>query len=366
MLRARMALARTDPSQSEPLAQLLRSCDVKELPPLVLSLAPYAGSDLADRFWLELNSPGLDDAALLRLAAALVAWDSNPTHWNDELTNRLVTALLQESVADLIAVWRQLFAPLGENLTAHLGSTYVANEDGETRDKIMYVLEHALDDAAKRPLISAADLARLAGHVERRHYASLRELAQIHCGENIEALVQATIRQIDGSLPNPNSELSVAKAIIFVADLGRLDYLWQHLRLDANLDVRSFLISELRPEVVDLDVLASQLVSDTEVSTRRAILLAMGHYPPTTLPARPDVKATVAGIYQTDPDPGIHSAAFWALRQWRATVPETGTRPPSGERPGWYVNGQGQVLVMLPAGEFSMGSPTHERWSSDS
>ena len=93
-------------------------------------------------------------------------------------------------------------------------------------------------------------------------------------------------------------------------------------------------------------------------------------------------------IYRIDADPGLHAAAEWLLRTWKQEAwlnqvneewakdkvkgvgwwvagrdkdspPSTRHPPPS--TPKWYVNGQGQTMVVIPGPvEFVMGSPPTE------
>lgn len=74
-------------------------------------------------------------------------------------------------------------------------------------------------------------------------------------------------------------------------------------------------------------------------------------------------------IFENDPDPGMHAAAEWLLRQWRENDNVTATqqkwaeddaRPvsPGATTPRWYVNTQGQTMVLLPGPiECQLGSP---------
>jgi formylglycine-generating enzyme required for sulfatase activity len=90
-------------------------------------------------------------------------------------------------------------------------------------------------------------------------------------------------------------------------------------------------------------------------------------------------------LYRTAADPGLHAAAEWLLRQWneeawlaqtdeawakdkaqrekrleaiKESLASEGHQPPD---PLWYVNSQGQTLVVLPGPvEFLMGSPPTE------
>jgi formylglycine-generating enzyme required for sulfatase activity len=71
--------------------------------------------------------------------------------------------------------------------------------------------------------------------------------------------------------------------------------------------------------------------------------------------------------YLKDPDPGIHSAVDWLLREWKRhkSVEEIDQRLATGKVDGnrqWYVTArQGHTLAVIPGPvDFSMGSPEHE------
>jgi formylglycine-generating enzyme required for sulfatase activity len=78
-------------------------------------------------------------------------------------------------------------------------------------------------------------------------------------------------------------------------------------------------------------------------------------------------------VFQSDPDPGIHSACQLLLRRWgetkylaraQAELAQEGTRPPApqaGTPRTWFVNSQQQTFVVFPPGVFTMGSPPDER-----
>jgi formylglycine-generating enzyme required for sulfatase activity len=86
-------------------------------------------------------------------------------------------------------------------------------------------------------------------------------------------------------------------------------------------------------------------------------------------------------IYRTDADPGLHAAAEWLLRTWKheawlkqvneewakdkdlrrkrlQAMEQLITRGKEKAPPQWYVNSQGQTMVVIPGpAEFLMGSP---------
>jgi hypothetical protein len=88
----------------------------------------------------------------------------------------------------------------------------------------------------------------------------------------------------------------------------------------------------------------------------------------------------VATLYRNEADPGLHAAAEWLLRQWKEepwlkqvndewekdkeqrekrleSIRQLLTKDKE-KSPQWYVNGQGQTMVVVPGPvEFVMGSP---------
>src|SRR5208283_4769459 len=109
------------------------------------------------------------------------------------------------------------------------------------------------------------------------------------------------------------------------------------------------------------------LDDEKDVSTRRALLLILGEVGPAQLaPAeREPLLARVSRLYREDPDAGIHAAAEWLLRHWgEQDRLKQAEKTPGSERDkgkNWYVNGQGQTMVVIPGPvDFRMGSPQTE------
>ena len=94
-------------------------------------------------------------------------------------------------------------------------------------------------------------------------------------------------------------------------------------------------------------------------------------------------------IYRTAADPGLHAAAEWLLRTWKQEawlkqvneewakdkeqrekrldgIKQMLTKDKGEAPPQWYVNGQGQTMVVIPGPvEFVMGSPPTEAGRED-
>ena len=134
--------------------------------------------------------------------------------------------------------------------------------------------------------------------------------------------------------------------------------------------------------------LVERLADEPDVTTRRALLLSLGPEEFAEAIWQPEEKKRLVEqlqeIYRKDADPGLHAAVEWLLRQWHedAWLARTDQEWASDKRmqakrlvdiqqvlakdkeqakPQWYVNGQGQTMVVIPGPvEFLMGSPETE------
>ena len=158
-----------------------------------------------------------------------------------------------------------------------------------------------------------------------------------------------------------------ANAVVALLKLGQPQSVWPLLKLTPDPRLRSYLIDRLGTSGADPGVILQRL-DEKEVSMRRALLLVLGEFGPDRLPAsdRESLEAKIWQLYRDDPDPGLHGAAEWVLRQWKQQDKlqeidrELATGRIEGNR-GWYLTHQGRAMVVIagPA-EFLMGSPPTE------
>jgi serine/threonine protein kinase/formylglycine-generating enzyme required for sulfatase activity len=162
--------------------------------------------------------------------------------------------------------------------------------------------------------------------------------------------------------------LRQAQAAVALLRLGQDERVWPLLRHSADPRVRSFLIHRLGPLGSDPGTLLRRLEEEHDVSIRRALLLCLGEFGEDRLPLsqRQTLAVELLRTYRDDPDPGIHGAAEWLLRRWGyaadlAKIDKELVSPQAREGRHWYVNGQGQTLVVIRDPEvFWMGSPAQE------
>jgi len=164
------------------------------------------------------------------------------------------------------------------------------------------------------------------------------------------------------------------------------------LRHSPDPRLRSYLIHRLGPFGADARTLFKQLDSESDITILRALILSLGEYGEKEF--SPDARKTLLPkfqeMYTTSTDPGIHAATEWLLRTWNQEVwlkqvdeewaRDKEQREQRCERimqrmaqdkgkssPEWYVNGQGQTMVVIPGPvEFMMGSPPTEVGRQDS
>jgi formylglycine-generating enzyme required for sulfatase activity len=170
-----------------------------------------------------------------------------------------------------------------------------------------------------------------------------------------------------------------ASAAVGLLRLGRGERVWPLLKHSPDPRVRSYLVHRLSPRGADPEALVRRLGEEPDVTIRRALLLALGQFDEGALPParREALLPRLFALYGDDPDAGIHGSAAWLLRHWgqrprlRAIDGElaardrdlaSGRRRPAEGGRRWYVNGQGQTMVLVPGpSAFWMGSPRTER-----
>jgi formylglycine-generating enzyme required for sulfatase activity len=156
--------------------------------------------------------------------------------------------------------------------------------------------------------------------------------------------------------------------------LGRPETVWPLFRHSPDPSRRTYLIHDLARLGTAPGPIIKSLRSETDVSIRRALILSLGEFSAEQLQdeERESLVPQLLEWYRTDPDPGVHSALDWLLRNnrrgnaprnldWRQREAveridrELVGQPPQGRH--WYVNRQKQTLAIIRGpGEFLMGA----------
>ncbi|MDA1051276.1 MAG: protein kinase [Planctomycetota bacterium] len=154
-----------------------------------------------------------------------------------------------------------------------------------------------------------------------------------------------------------------ANAAVALLRMDQGDAVWPLLKHSPDPRTRSYLIHRLSPLGATPQDIIERLEVEPDVSTRRALILTLGEFDDQQLPPaeREQLAVKLLETYATDPDAGMHAASEWVLRHWGqdAQLKEKDIELATGKLEGgrqWYVNKQGQTLVVIPGPvEFVMG-----------
>jgi hypothetical protein len=327
-LHARLALLPSDPGQVDYLREHLLAAGPDDIGAIRELLAPHGGT-LGAPLWAVLEDRAADPGRRLRAACALAAYAPEDGRWakaRGDVAGRLVA-----ENALVVSKWAEALRPVRRSLLPALAALLL--EEGRS--------------AESRRLITGV----YAGYVQDMPDGLLPLEQVLAQGGNPNAAAVARV-----GLARRQAHAAVA-----LAAMGRGEKVWPLLRHAPDPTVRSYLIDRLGPGGVEARVLIDRLRWEREpdVSARRALLLALAQFDQhQLLPAEREALAPrLLALYRDDPDPGIHGAAGWLLRQWgqQGKVEGTDRALATGRVEGrrqWYVNRQGQTMVLVPPGAF--------------
>ncbi|MBM4070902.1 MAG: formylglycine-generating enzyme family protein [Planctomycetes bacterium] len=284
--------------------------------------------DLQGGLWNLLENPKVDHDERLRAACALADYDPDNRRWEQVSGN--VSAMLIKSNPLVLGKWTEALRPVKTFLLPHLAA----------------LLEDEKQSVSKLRLI--AEVYKSYAHDDATVFAAL------------EKKLEEVISPDPAATAAGQSQSNTAVALLL---MERGDKVWPLFKHRSDPTVRSFLIERIGPGGVDPTVLVARLRQETDVSARRALLLSLGRYDLDGLPLaeRQKLLPTILSLYQDDPDPGIHGAAEWLLRQWQAADRikaidgKLATGGIHGQR-RWYINRQGQALMLIQGPvQFDMG-----------
>jgi serine/threonine protein kinase/formylglycine-generating enzyme required for sulfatase activity len=327
-LHASLALLPVDPGQVDYLYERLLDADPQEVIVLREALRPHADS-LAERLWEVLQDTKGNPAQRLRAACALADYAAEDGRW-EQVSGNVARRLVAQN-ALVLGKWADALRPVRKFLLPPLAGLLL--EEGRS--------------AAERRTITGL----YAGYAKDQPggFAPLKKVfaEEAGAGADRDAKLALARRQ--------------ANAAVALAAVGQWENVWPLLRHSPDPTLRSYLIDRLGPGGVEARELTRLLAGERDDSIRRAMILALGEYDKDRMPLaeREALVPQLLGLYRDDPDPGLHGAVGWLLRQWgqEAKVREIDRGLATGKIEGsrhWYVNGQGQTLVVLPPGEVEM------------
>jgi formylglycine-generating enzyme required for sulfatase activity len=332
-LKAGLALLAVDSDKVKYLQDRLLHGDPEEVLVIRQALLDHK-PDLTDEFW-DLLENATDPDKRFHAACALAAFAPDDLRWKKARVE--VAGKLAAQKPFEVALWTKVLKPIGKSLLPPLAA----------------MLEDEKRNGSERGLIATI-------------YGS-------YAADDPGAYVRLEARLDEAVAPDAPEEkkleLTKKQANIGVGLLvmDRGTQVWPRLKHSPDPTLRSFLIERMGSGGVDARTLLNRLDEEKDTpSIRHALLLSLGEYSLDRLPPgeRQNLLPRMVDLYRNDPDPGIHGAARWLLKQWQAeaTIKEidAASRAMSAPRRNrsWSVNGQGQTMVLIPKppkGVFWMG-----------
>jgi serine/threonine protein kinase/formylglycine-generating enzyme required for sulfatase activity len=382
-LHTSLALLPMDASQVKYLKGRLLDADAGEV--AVIRDALFSHKDeLVPELWRVVEAPQEGKKGQrLRAAAALAKYEPGSGKW----------AKVEEAVGnDLVAVpavylssWTAALRPVRARLLSPLSAVYRNARRRETERSL--AADILADYAADDPQV----LAGLLMDADEKQFAAILAPLKGQGEKGLRFLTGELDKELPADLPSSDEQREKlakrqATAAVALLRMGRSGKVWPLLKRTPPDDprVRSYLIHRLGPLGADAGAIVRRLDVEPDTTIRRALLLSLGQFSEDQLPteARTSLLPKLKAMYGNEHDPGLHAAVEWLLRRWdkadwlKQVNEEWAKNEKERNRriviirrlvkkektpPQWYVNGQGQTMVVIPGPvEFLMGSPATE------
>jgi len=377
-LHASLALLEVDDTQLPYLKDRLLRAEAYDISVIRQSLAGHKNAIVAE-CWRVLEKPTREDQGkALQAASALALYDPTNPLWEKSRTG-IANRLVAEN-AYVIARWIDALRPVADWLRDPLIAVFHDEKRRESeRTLAASALAEYLSDQPR-------DLAGLLMNATEQQFAALypgvgrrsEPTAPLFEEELSRKPPFVTGFQFTGvdSKASDKFYKRQAKAAVALIRMGRTEKSWSLLKHSPDPSLRSYLVNSLGPLGVEPGLLIAKLDQESDVSIRRALILSLGEYEGRRLSSADQLDWTtkLLDLYRNDPDPGIHGASEWLLRQWRNENQIRGIDKELGKLPlptlradqggasskgnirGWYINSQAQTMVIVRGPvEFGMG-----------
>ncbi len=327
-LRLSLGLVHSDRTQVPALYDRLLDASPEEFAVIRQVLEPFK-DDLNELLWSVLENKQQDSDRRFRAACALVQYARRDPRWDNAAT--FVVNLLGAQSPLALDHWKAVLGPVHVQLLPALAMSLESRPPADHLAIIEFYRHFASDDP-----------------------------------EACEPLQERLKTEQTGLSGVERAKRRAAIAAALVA-LGKGENVWPLLIHTSNPTLRSFLIERLGTAGINPKMLVEQLGREKDISARRALVLALGNFPPKQLP---ELSPFLLERYENDPDPGIHGACRCTLRHWNqkdniATIDEKLAKGQvEGDR-RWYVNKRQSddrftMTFAVIEGLFSLGPGTEK------
>jgi formylglycine-generating enzyme required for sulfatase activity len=385
-LHASLALLPVDATQVDYLYVRLLDAEPSEVPVIRDALAPHQ-EPLLDKLWTVAEAPEKGkESRRLRAASALAKYDPDSERWGKAGTLVVNDLVLENPI--FLGQWSEQLRPVKNRLLPQLSKVFRDHQPEHTSERSL-ATNLLADYAAGQPQV----LADLLMDADEKQFAMIYPKLKEN-GEKALALLAGEInKKLPTDLPSSDQKREKlakrqANAAVALLKLNQPEKVWPLLKRTPPDDprVRSYLIHRLSPLGVDAGAIIKRLEEEPDITIRRALLLSLGEFSDEQLSAdaRTSLLPKLKEIYGKENDPGLHASVEWLLRQWKKadwlkqvneewtknekernnrieTIQRLLKKDTENTPPQWYVNSQGQTMVVIPGPvEFLMGSPPTE------
>ena len=392
-LHVSLALLPVDPGQVDYLYGRLLDAQPHEVPVIRDALGPQKDA-LLDKLWAVVETPeNGKESQRLRAAAALAKYDPESEKW----------ATVQKAVcAPLVAVndlvlenplflgqLSEMYRPAKNSLLDPLAVIF-RDRNPERASERTLATNLLADYAADNP----AKLADLIMDADDKQFAVIYPKLKERRAQGLPLLTGEIDRKLPADMPSSDEKREKlakrqANAAVALLKMGQAEKVWPLLKRSKEPDdprVRSYLIHGFGPLGAEAGAIIKRLDDEPDITMRRALILSLGEFNEKELPpdAEKALLVKLKAMYRRDADPGLHAASEWLLRRWKEEtwlkqeneewakdkeqtekrldgIKQLITKEKERTPPQWYVNGQGQTMVVIPGPvEFLMGSPPTE------
>jgi formylglycine-generating enzyme required for sulfatase activity len=314
-LHARMASVARDPSLVEPMTEELLAGKVNYVLPLRELLRPSAAK-LGESMQSLLNDDKADPQRRFRAALALADYvpSSDEATWT-ESNRTFVAEQLVSSNAEFQPILREALRPIQDKLLGDLERIFGASPGDAQRLSAANALADYVANDRER-------LTTLLTQANPEQHAVLYPLvAAFRSPETIAQLSQvATTPPSEelGSVARIAYGQHRANAAVTMLKLGEKEKVLPVLDWTDDPEAMTQFIFRCKPRGITIDTLLDLLAipSVSDGRARYALLLAIGEYAPSEIPAsrRDALVKQLSGWYANDPGSGVHGASGWLLR----------------------------------------------------
>lgn len=386
-LHASLALLPVDGGQVDYLYGRLLDAEPHEVLVIRDGLA-WHKDELLAKLWVAVETPEKGKASQrLRAASALARYDPESQQW-DKASALVDNDLVLENPV-FLSQWSEAFRPVKNWLLPQLSEIFRDHQPERTAERSL-ATNLLADYAADQPQV----LADLLMDGDEKQFAVLYPKFVKQRERGLPVLTGEIDRKLPPEAKDEAKEKLAkrqANAAVALLRMHQPEKVWPLLMHSPDPRGRSYLIHRLSPLGAGAEAIIKRLDEEPDVTIRRALILSLGEYGEKELSPedRKIFLPKLQDIYRTDADSGLHASSEWLLRQWQqkawleqvneewakdkdrreermAEIKRTLAKAKEQAPPQWYVNGQGQTMVVIPGPvAFLMGAPPTEKGRYD-